>query len=143
MVISRAERIALPGLIFTTNQSAAVLKSFDFVRRTLASRLLHTTADEVAQSGQALRISKAAWPVFCGPAGLVITEPKNLPFATSRRLLAELCKFLVARTAGAKVIQPLLDICEPQLAESDASKNCRVTTSHALWIWKLTRETSR
>ena len=57
MVISRAERIALPGLIFTTNQSAAVLKSFDFVRRPLASRLLHTTADEVAQSGHAVRIS--------------------------------------------------------------------------------------
>jgi hypothetical protein len=30
-----------------------------------------------------------------------------------RRLLTQLCKFLVARIAGAKVIQPLVDLCEP------------------------------
>ena len=68
---------------------------------------------------------------------------KNLPFATSCCLLTQLCKFLEAGAAGAKVIQPLLNLSEPQLAESDASKHCRVRTSHALWIWELAREASR
>jgi hypothetical protein len=58
------------------------------------------------------------------------------------RLLMEISELLVARTAGAEVIQPLPDVCEPQLAESNASKHFRVRASHAPRIWKLTRETS-
>jgi hypothetical protein len=41
------------------------------------------------------------------------------------------------------VIQPLLDLCEPQLAESDASEHCGVRASHTPRIWELTRQTSR
>ena len=47
----------IAGTIFYNESVCRCAKSFDFVRRTLASRLLHTTADEVAQSGHAVRIS--------------------------------------------------------------------------------------
>ena len=41
------------------------------------------------------------------------------------------------------MLQPLVDLCESQLAESDASEDRRVRTSHALWVRKLARQTPR
>ena len=41
------------------------------------------------------------------------------------------------------MIQPFVDLCESQLAESDASEDRRVRTSHALWVWKLAGQTPR
>jgi hypothetical protein len=59
---------------------------------------------------------------------------RNLPFVSPYRLLTLLSKFSITRAAGAKVIQPLLDICEPQLAGSNATKHCRVRTPYTLRI---------
>ena len=68
---------------------------------------------------------------------------KNLPFATSWRRLTQLSEFPVARATGAKVIKPFVDLCQPQLAKSDALEDVRGGTPYTLRIWKLTRETSR
>jgi hypothetical protein len=39
-------------------------------------------------------------------------------------------------------MQPLLDLCKPQFAKSDASKHFGVRAPRTLRIWELARETS-
>jgi hypothetical protein len=67
---------------------------------------------------------------------------RNLPFVSPYRLLTLLSKFSITRAAGAEVIQPFVDLCEPQFAEGDASEHCGVRAPRTLRIWELARETS-
>jgi hypothetical protein len=41
------------------------------------------------------------------------------------------------------MIQPLVDFCQSQLAESDASKDCSVRAPNAIGVGKLARKTPR
>ena len=63
--------------------------------------------------------------------------------ALAQGLLAELAEFLIARAAGAEMIQPLLNFRESQPAESYASEDCRARTPYTLGIWKFAGETPR
>ena len=61
----------------------------------------------------------------------------------ARGFLTQLREFLIARAAGAEVIQPLVDLWESQLAESDASEDRRARTANALWVRELARQAPR
>ena len=64
-------------------------------------------------------------------------QPDLCPTALADSFLPKTNEILVTRAAGAEMIQPLPNLREAQLVESNASEDLRGRTAYALWVWKF------
>jgi hypothetical protein len=64
-------------------------------------------------------------------------QPDLCSTALADSFLPKTNEILVTRDAGAEMIQPLPNLREAQLAESNASEDLSGRTAYALWVWKF------